>query len=102
MSFKPPYKRRKVPEYIRAEVVARDGVHCVYCGKGPLHKGKLYLDHIVAGSRGGQTTPANLTVSCGPCNMRKSARELNHYIEQRLLEIDRERRTLEALLLSTR
>jgi HNH endonuclease len=53
---------------------SRNGVVCPGCGK--LYQGRrelrlLHADHIVAWSRGGQTTWNNLQLLCRPCNLTK-------------------------------
>lgn len=46
---------------------------CAYC-KASLESG-YHIDHIVALCRGGTNFPSNLQLCCGPCNVRKSARD---------------------------
>lgn len=62
---------RFIPLGLRAVVMKRDGARCAYCGDeaGPFH-----LDHRVPWARGGETTAANLSVACAPCNLAKGAR----------------------------
>ncbi|MDD9727190.1 HNH endonuclease [Roseovarius sp. SK2] len=62
---------RHIPIAVRAEVFARDGEMCVYCGceEGPFH-----LDHVMPLSRGGASDADNLVVACKPCNYDKRAR----------------------------
>lgn len=45
-------------------------IHCYYCGK-PTRKGKRVGDHIVAISRGGDHSAANLCCCCPKCNQAK-------------------------------
>lgn len=56
---------------LRADVFARDGYACVYCGSGdePLH-----CDHVVPLSRGGRSVMENLTTACASCNISKGDR----------------------------
>lgn len=68
-------RRKAIPASVRAEVIARDGLVCRYCGrrvhqrrKGPR---RLHLDHVLPRSLGGGDTADNLVVSCALCNMRK-------------------------------
>ena len=51
----------------------RSQPYCVYCRK-PLVRKKATLDHVLPVSRGGETTPDNLTISCRACNTCKGAR----------------------------
>lgn len=69
-----------IPRTVRAEVIARDGKVCRYCGttEGPFH-----LDHIVAASRGGPSTADNLTVACAACNWSKRAMSLDDWKARR-------------------
>lgn len=62
---------RHIPIAVRAEVFARDGEMCVYCGcaQGPFH-----LDHVMPLSRGGASDADNLVVACKTCNYDKRAR----------------------------
>jgi|GEM_PF-3882509 len=54
----------------RAEVFARDGRACVYCGA----KKSLVLDHLVPVLKGGTGDPDNLVTACKSCNAGKSGR----------------------------
>lgn len=58
----------RVGRDLRAEVFARDGHRCSYCGGTEQ---PFQLDHIVPVSKGGETSLANLTVACRPCNLSK-------------------------------
>jgi 5-methylcytosine-specific restriction endonuclease McrA len=53
---------------LRAEVFARDGERCAYCGDetGPHH-----VDHVLPLSKGGKSVLDNLVVACAPCNASK-------------------------------
>lgn len=70
-----------MPGSVRAQVIARDGNKCAYCGKraGSLRcdgKGleRLTLDHVVPRSQGGSNHPSNLVPCCHACNNLKGAR----------------------------
>lgn len=86
-------RHRSGPRLSRANVLARDGYRCAYCGLAPLTRGgrprleDLTIDHVVprAQSQGGRvrlpngdwtgvTSWRNLVTACGPCNWRKGAR----------------------------
>lgn len=76
----------------RARLYAADGEHtgddikalfvkqkgrCIYCSKG---LGDTYhVDHIQPLSRGGSNHPANLQLTCGPCNNNKRATDPIEY-----------------------
>ena len=60
-------RRPSVPLRLRQAMLAADR-RCVYCGS----RDRLQLDHIRPWSLGGTTTPANLAVLCGRCNVIKS------------------------------
>jgi hypothetical protein len=62
--------RKSIPEDTRNAIFARDGDKCLFCGDTK----DLCLDHIVAFSRGGTTSPDNLQTLCRSCNSKKGAR----------------------------
>jgi hypothetical protein len=53
-----------------AEVSARDGAHCAYCGR----TGDLTLDHVIPRSQGGPNDARNLVMACNSCNSSKGDR----------------------------
>jgi hypothetical protein len=56
---------------VRAEVIARDGFVCTYCGSDVSVP---HLDHVMPSSRGGASVVENLVVSCKSCNSSKKDR----------------------------
>lgn len=69
--------KRSVRKYVkgaikfsRANVYARDGYRCQYCGN---HFGEddLTYDHVVPRSAGGRREWTNIVSACTPCNSRK-------------------------------
>lgn len=54
-------------------------VDCTYCKK-PISGKKAHIDHIVALSRGGSHTAANLCPSCPRCNLSKHNRLLDEWV----------------------
>jgi 5-methylcytosine-specific restriction endonuclease McrA len=62
--------RSGIPFRIRDYVMMRDRYRCVYCGKAPIGR-DLHLDHVMPWSRGGDSMPSNLVVSCANCNLSK-------------------------------
>jgi 5-methylcytosine-specific restriction endonuclease McrA len=60
--------------YTRREIYDRDDGHCRICGVAlPYEPNGFSLDHIVPLVLGGPDTPANLQLTCQPCNRRKAA-----------------------------
>lgn len=64
---------------IKEYLLEKWGRQCVYCRAENI---RLEIDHIVPRSRGGSSRPSNLTISCRPCNAKKS----NHTLQQFLKE----------------
>ena len=58
----------------RAQLCARDGHRCQYCGADVSAVGAATLDHIIPVSLGGSHENANLRTSCGSCNRQKGDR----------------------------
>ena len=59
--------RKRIPDWLRAAVIVRDGGRCRRC-----HATRnLEVDHIVPVSRGGPTEEDNLETLCRRCNRRK-------------------------------
>ena len=54
-------------------IIERDGSVCVWCGREPWRR-DLTADHLMPRSRGGRTSPENLTVACRTCNKRRGTR----------------------------
>ena len=65
-------KPSKSSAFTRFNLFLRDEFSCQYCGK----KGEMTFDHILPRCRGGITTWENVVAACGPCNLRKGARDL--------------------------
>jgi len=70
-------RRRSIPAAIKRAVIARDGGVCVYCGAKP---DRIFLDHRMPVSRGGEHSEANLCVSCHRCNSAKRTRTAEEFI----------------------
>jgi 5-methylcytosine-specific restriction endonuclease McrA len=60
--------RNRIPAALRAQVLARDGFRCVYCGAC----GRMSIDHVIPRAKRGPTAPENLVACCLPCNRKKS------------------------------
>ena len=62
-----PFERKSLS---RKNILLRDHNTCQYCGK-VLPPTELTLDHVVARSRGGDSSWDNLVACCRACNNRK-------------------------------
>ena len=82
---------------LRADVIAKRGRYCSYCGKGPLYKRALHLDHVVPSKLGGATDLHNLRPACSHCNRTKGAKPLDVYIIDRLARLEQEHKILTAI-----
>lgn len=69
--------RFAIPTAIQAEITAREGRVCSYCGDT---EGPFDYDHIYPVSRGGTNDPSNLTLACASCNRSKGAKTLREWI----------------------
>jgi len=65
------YRKAKVPDRLRRQVVERDGFRCRYCA---VTVNRPNLDHVLPESKGGKTDLQNLVVSCKGCNSKKGTR----------------------------
>lgn len=64
------------PHHTAAEakaILIAQRYRCIYCGADLREK--RHLDHIVPLARGGSNDKTNLQYLCGPCNLRKAARD---------------------------
>jgi hypothetical protein len=66
-NFKHRAKTRTQGVSRRREIYERDGGQCYMCQK-ELELNQVELDHLVPASRLGDSSPANLAVSCMTCN----------------------------------
>ena len=64
-------KLSKSTAFTRFNLFLRDEFSCQYCGK----KGDMTFDHIIPRCKGGRTTWENVVAACGPCNLKKGARD---------------------------
>jgi hypothetical protein len=71
-------------------LIERDGPTCVWCGRAPWHT-DLTAEHIVPRSRGGRTSPENLTVACRSCNKRRGTKPVVSFVRSLLDEGGRPR-----------
>jgi hypothetical protein len=69
-----PWARRdRVPAWVRAAVLERDGFVCQLC-HGEVAREDVHLDHRIPYSHGGRSTVDNLQVTHSLCNLKKGAR----------------------------
>jgi len=66
----------EVKEYL----LEKWGRKCVYCGKDKV---PLEVEHIQPRSKGGSDRVGNLTLSCRPCNLKKSNRSIGDFLSSR-------------------
>jgi hypothetical protein len=66
-------------------LIERDGPVCVWCGRAPWRT-DLTAEHIVPRSRGGRTSPENLTVACRACNKRRGTKPVVSFVRSLLDE----------------
>jgi 5-methylcytosine-specific restriction endonuclease McrA len=65
--------KRNITLKVRMQVLKRDSLKCVYCGrKSP--EVSLEVDHIIPFSKGGSNHISNLQTLCFDCNRGKSNR----------------------------
>lgn len=72
------YLRQRIARaapYSRAEVFARWGHACCYCGAPAEH-----LDHVTPLSRGGRDILSNVVPACADCNLSKGALSLAEWV----------------------
>lgn len=62
-------KKEKINRKLAKQVFERDAYRCVTCGSHI----DLTCDHLIAESKGGETSFENLQTMCRPCNSKKGA-----------------------------
>lgn len=65
--------RDDVVPFTRANIYARDGYTCQYCGEAFADR-DLTFDHVVPAAQGGTRGWENIVTSCQACNRRKGPR----------------------------
>lgn len=77
-----------VDDYLRAKIIARDGLVCVYFNE-PISIEEAEIDHVVSRAKGGTDSPSNLVVSSKRANSLKSDKSLSDFCTaQNLDEIE--------------
>ena len=74
-------KKERIPLNLRRRVIERDGKCCVYCDEDLSDK-EIHMDHVIAESKGGETTYNNLQVTCRKCNLAKGVLTESDFTEQ--------------------
>lgn len=67
-------KPAKSTAFTRFNLFLRDEFTCQYCGA----KGDMTFDHVIPRARGGRTVWENVVAACGPCNLKKGSKLLQH------------------------
>jgi len=65
--------REDVVPFTRANIYARDGYSCLYCGETFTDR-DLTFDHVVPSAQGGTKGWENIATCCMSCNKKKGAR----------------------------
>ncbi len=65
----------------RADVFARDGYRCVYCGL-VQESDALSVDHVQPKTRGGDRSEGNVVTACMACNTAKASRPLWQFLAE--------------------
>lgn len=68
-----PSPRSGMSKRLRFSILERDDFTCQYCGLRPPYT-VLQVDHIIAVTHGGDSSPDNLITACADCNSGKSDR----------------------------
>ena len=74
-------KKERIPLNLRRRVIERDGKWCVYCDEDLSDK-EIHMDHVIAESKGGETTYNNLQVTCRKCNLAKGTLTESEFVER--------------------
>lgn len=74
-----PPSTRPVPRR-RADVFAKSGGKCHYCGTALTLDGKWHIEHALPRALGGLDEIGNLFAACAPCNLAKSDRTALEFV----------------------
>src|SRR6266702_4997999 len=73
------YQQGELQGYeVKEYLLEKWGRVCVYCGKKDT---PLEVEHIVPRSKGGSDRVSNLTIACGPCNIKKGALGIKDFLK---------------------
>jgi len=79
-------ERGEVSDSLRYDVLNRDNFKCVICGASSHEGARLHVDHIIPISKGGKSIPSNLRTLCERCNVGKSDKIEDLYVDEQLLK----------------
>lgn len=94
------YNNAKSPEKklnLKSEfsVFNRDNFSCIYCGKSSIEDSvKLTLDHVIPLSKSGKSDINNIITACKRCNSSKQNKRLDTEIEEKVLNVIKDRNLL--------
>lgn len=68
-------------QHLRAQLAARDGWACCYCGRPTVERrgeddDRATIEHVIPQSRGGTDSLDNLRIACRRCNWARGDKEL--------------------------
>ena len=63
---------------LREYLLEKWGRKCMYCDKEGV---PLQVEHIHARASGGTDRPSNLGIACQPCNQKKAAGDIRHFLK---------------------
>lgn len=63
---------------VREYLLEKWGRQCAYCDKANC---PLQIEHMDSRANGGSNRVSNLTLSCGPCNQKKNARNIREFLK---------------------
>lgn len=66
---------RNISRTAMMRVARRDNYKCQVCGESLLDS-QIEFDHIIPYSKGGTSEESNIRVTCGPCNKKKSNKDI--------------------------
>lgn len=85
---KPKQKKKTIPKSMRVAVwntyIGEDigRTKCGVCGVADITQMNFHCAHVIAESKGGPTSLANLRPTCAACNLSMRTMNLNEYKEQ--------------------
>lgn len=74
--------RKWIRDEKRLAIYLRDGLACVYCGRGIEQGVRLSLDHVVPHVHGGRNDASNLVTCCTDCNSRRQDTHIRTWLRR--------------------
>lgn len=65
---------------LREYLLAKWGRQCVYCDAKAV---PLQIEHILCRKKGGSHRESNLTIACGPCNLKKGTQDIRAFLKHK-------------------